>query len=380
MSEDNITYTDVTFKKTTAKADALPSSDDITYSEIKIEKSELHGPFPSSGNSTHPEVKTVKSELPGLKQQAGSNRKSHVTSARAALLVLILLLVAAVVILGVTVMNNSVMERISHTENKQLKEENEALKKNLSGNGVQTRPPSPTCPTCPPSTTCPPPPSCPPPSTCPQPPSCPPPSTCPPPPSCPPPSTCPQPPSCPPPSTCPQPPSCPPPSTCPPPPTCPRPSTSPPPGLNLNEKCLKCEAGWELHGVKCYYFNTTKSSWKDSRDGCKLKGGDLVKIDSREEQIFLEARLREKMEKDEDKFWIGLTDSAVEGTWLWVNGSSLDTCLKFWNSNEPDNWIGENPDGEDCVRMGEKGGAADLKCWFDQNCNVLQKSICEKAA
>ncbi|XP_041867593.1 C-type lectin domain family 7 member A-like [Melanotaenia boesemani] len=331
MSEDNITYTDVTFKKTTAK-DALPSSDDITYSEIKIEKSELHGPFPSSGNSTHPEVKTVKSELPGLKQQAGSNRKRHVTSARAALLVLILLLVAAVVILGVTVMNNSVMERISHTENKQLKEEIEALKKNLSGNGVQTRPPSPTCPTCPPSTTCPPPPSCPPPST------------------------------------------------CPPPPTCPLPSTCPPPGLNLNETRLKCEAGWEPHGEKCYYFNTTKSSWNDSRDGCKLKGGDLVKIDSREEQKFLEARLREKMEEAEDKFWIGLTDSEEEGRWLWVDGSSLDTCLSFWSINEPDNFEGENPDGEDCARMGEKGGAADLKCWFDRNCNVPQKSICEKAA
>ncbi|XP_041867608.1 collectin-12-like isoform X1 [Melanotaenia boesemani] len=172
----------------------------------------------------------------------------------------------------------------------------------------------------------------------------------------------------------------PPPSSCPPPPTCPLPSTSPPPGLNLNEKRLKCEAGWEPHGEKCYYFTTTKSSWKDSRDGCKLKGGDLVKIDSREEQEFLEARLREKMEEAQDKFWIGLTDSEEEGRWLWVDGSSLDTRLNFWNSNEPDNWTGENPDGEDCVRMGEKGGSADLKCWFDRVCSDPYKSICEKAA
>ncbi|XP_041867609.1 hepatic lectin-like isoform X2 [Melanotaenia boesemani] len=147
-----------------------------------------------------------------------------------------------------------------------------------------------------------------------------------------------------------------------------------------DEKRLKCEAGWEPHGEKCYYFTTTKSSWKDSRDGCKLKGGDLVKIDSREEQEFLEARLREKMEEAQDKFWIGLTDSEEEGRWLWVDGSSLDTRLNFWNSNEPDNWTGENPDGEDCVRMGEKGGSADLKCWFDRVCSDPYKSICEKAA
>ncbi|XP_041867605.1 C-type lectin domain family 4 member E-like isoform X1 [Melanotaenia boesemani] len=267
MSEADVTYTDVQFKTTKTSA-VLPSSNDTTYAEVKTFKSE-------------PPVCVNCSQ-----QQAGSNSERHVTSERAALLVCSVLLVAAVITLGVTAFSD-----FRCKEYKQLKEENEALKKNLSE-----------------QTTC------------------------------------------------------------------------PPPGLNLNEKCLKCEAGWELHGVKCYYFNTTKSSWKDSRDGCKLKGGHLVKIDSREEQKFLEARLREKMEEAEDKFWIGLRDSEEEGRWLWVDGSSLDTCLKFWNGKEPDNWKGENPDGEDCVRMGEKEGAADLKCWFDKSCNVPHKSICEKAA
>uniref|UniRef100_A0A3Q2QGX6 C-type lectin domain-containing protein n=1 Tax=Fundulus heteroclitus TaxID=8078 RepID=A0A3Q2QGX6_FUNHE len=145
---------------------------------------------------------------------------------------------------------------------------------------------------------------------------------------------------------------------------------------NCMNTCLKCEAGWELHGGTCYKFNTNKSSWNDSRDSCQDLGGNLVKIDSREEQI----KLRGLMEEAEDKFWIGLTDSKEEGRWLWVDGSPLDESLKFWSINEPDDWKDENPAGEDCVRMGENGGAKDLKCWFDRSCDDPHKSICEKSA
>uniref|UniRef100_A0A669CRV7 Hepatic lectin-like n=1 Tax=Oreochromis niloticus TaxID=8128 RepID=A0A669CRV7_ORENI len=100
-------------------------------------------------------------------------------------------------------------------------------------------------------------------------------------------------------------------------PTCPGPKV-------IDDPCYKCEEGWELHGGKCYYFSNNKSSWNQSRDECRAKGGDLVKIDSREEQTFLERRLRDVMTEVEDKFWIGLTDSAEEGRWVWADGSPLD--------------------------------------------------------
>ncbi|XP_031151484.1 C-type lectin domain family 4 member E-like isoform X2 [Sander lucioperca] len=167
-------------------------------------------------------------------------------------------------------------------------------------------------------------------------------------------------------------------------PTCPN-----PPDVKMNlfkEPCQKRGGGWELHGGKCYYFSTDRLSWELSRNLCKEQHGDLVKIDSREEQTLLELKLREKMNQDEDKFWIGLTDSETEGTWLWADGSPLDTSLTFWSSGEtktepePDNWTGEDPDGEDCVRMGEKGRAPDLKCWFDKSCKEPQRCICEKEA
>uniref|UniRef100_A0A3Q2VJS6 C-type lectin domain-containing protein n=1 Tax=Haplochromis burtoni TaxID=8153 RepID=A0A3Q2VJS6_HAPBU len=137
--------------------------------------------------------------------------------------------------------------------------------------------------------------------------------------------------------------------------------------LFKDQACYKCEEGWEQHGGKCYYFSISKSSWNKSRDECRAKRGDLVKIDSREEQ---------------DKFWIGLTDSAVEGRWLWVDGSQLNQSLTFWRMKEPDNWNGthgEHPDGEDCVRMGEKSEADSLEWWFDAFCSKPHRSICKKA-
>ncbi|XP_030597009.1 hepatic lectin-like [Archocentrus centrarchus] len=158
-------------------------------------------------------------------------------------------------------------------------------------------------------------------------------------------------------------------------PTCPTPGEK-------NESCYTCKAGWEHHGGKCYHFSISKSSWSQSRAECRAKGGDLVKIDSREEQRFLDGRVRNLMNEAEDKFWIGLTDSAAEGRWMWVDNTPLTESLKFWSNKEPDNWNGtkgEHPDGEDCARMGEKGGAKDLNLWFDAVCSNPHKSICEKA-
>uniref|UniRef100_A0A3Q0S3H0 C-type lectin domain-containing protein n=1 Tax=Amphilophus citrinellus TaxID=61819 RepID=A0A3Q0S3H0_AMPCI len=86
--------------------------------------------------------------------------------------------------------------------------------------------------------------------------------------------------------------------------------------LFKDDSCNKCEAGWEHHGGKCYHFSISKSSWNRSRADCRAEGGDLVKIDSREE--FLTITMKRNY------FWIGLTDSTEEGNWMWVDGSPLN--------------------------------------------------------
>uniref|UniRef100_A0A3Q2P8A6 C-type lectin domain-containing protein n=1 Tax=Fundulus heteroclitus TaxID=8078 RepID=A0A3Q2P8A6_FUNHE len=123
--------------------------------------------------------------------------------------------------------------------------------------------------------------------------------------------------------------------------------------LFKGHECLKCEAGWEQHGGNCYKFNTRKFSWNKSRDSCKDLGGDLVKIDSREEELMME---------NFDKFWIGLTDSEEEDRWLWVDGSPLEARLES---------ISFYP------RITHTE-ADDLNNWFDSSCDVPHKSICDK--
>ncbi|MEQ2219380.1 hypothetical protein XENOCAPTIV_016887 [Xenoophorus captivus] len=143
------------------------------------------------------------------------------------------------------------------------------------------------------------------------------------------------------------------------------------------EVCLKKRPDWEKYGGYLYYFSNNTSSWNEGQRFCKDLGGDMVKIDSSEEQLFLEIKLRDLMEEPEDKFWIGLTDSREEGRWLWVDGSPLDESLIFWSNLEPDSRSKDGATEADCVKMGKKQGADDLKSWFDISCNYPQKSICE---
>ncbi|XP_014895185.1 hepatic lectin-like [Poecilia latipinna] len=156
-------------------------------------------------------------------------------------------------------------------------------------------------------------------------------------------------------------------------------SSCPPPPEAKNE-CLKKRPEWEKYQGSLYYFSSQMSSWNKSRRSCTDLGSDLVKIDSREEQVFLESRLRDLMENQYDKFWIGLTDSEEEGKWLWVDGSPLNKSLSFWMSWEPDDWKVTYSAGEDCAAFGIKEVADDLIRWFDQFCGLPRRSICEKPA
>ncbi|XP_054911348.1 hepatic lectin-like [Poeciliopsis prolifica] len=271
MAAAEVTYSDVKFPKSKAKADNRFSAE-VTYSEVRCLRklTEDSQPFDSS-------------EMRETEPRRGI--RAGLTAERAALLVLSVLLVAAVIALSVTQSYYSELQTWKAS--------------------------TPSCPTCP---------------------------------------------------TCPSAPSC------------------PPTPEEQYLTCLKCEAEWEKHGGNCYYFNTMRFSWNESQDFCMDLGSDLVKIDSREEQMFLVERLRDLMEDKQDRFWIGLTDSEEEGKWLWMDGSPLDKSLSFWNETQPNNRGHGKVAEADCVRMGKRGRSDDLKSWFDSSCNHPQKSVCEKPA
>lgn len=54
-----------------------------------------------------------------------------------------------------------------------------------------------------------------------------------------------------------------------------------------------CQLGWRKLNESCYFFSTLTKNWTLSRQHCKSKGGDLVVINSKEEQVWQRERGRE---------------------------------------------------------------------------------------
>ncbi|XP_049328653.1 C-type lectin domain family 17, member A-like [Astyanax mexicanus] len=128
------------------------------------------------------------------------------------------------------------------------------------------------------------------------------------------------------------------------------------------EKNVKKD-GWIDFNSSLYYVSTEEKSWTKSRNDCRERGSDLVIINSREEQDFINT-----LRKGQG-VWIGLSDAETEGVWKWVDGSELITG--FWRPGEPNS----NGD-EDCVITDI--GSDPVNNWNDYPCNRQLVWICEK--
>ncbi|XP_026164071.1 CD209 antigen-like protein E [Mastacembelus armatus] len=116
--------------------------------------------------------------------------------------------------------------------------------------------------------------------------------------------------------------------------------------------CGKCLTHWIFYNSSCYFFSyleshKVKKNWPDSRADCVSRGADLVVIDNQEEQKFVSHTI-ENMKTSpnfwENGFWVGLTDSKAEGTWVWINNVT-EVEQRYWRDGEPNN---SGHKGEDC--------------------------------
>ncbi|KAF3694511.1 C-type lectin domain family 17, member A Prolectin [Channa argus] len=120
-----------------------------------------------------------------------------------------------------------------------------------------------------------------------------------------------------------------------------------------------------MFSYSCYLLSTESGSWTKGREDCRKRGADLVVINSAEEQTFLSAFTRMGT-------WIGLSDRDEEGTWRWIDGTTL--TFKYWDVMEPNNEDKDSTDGEDCAEIKVQKGHK----WNDLSCEVSQQWICEK--
>ncbi|XP_049328636.1 C-type lectin domain family 4 member E-like [Astyanax mexicanus] len=133
----------------------------------------------------------------------------------------------------------------------------------------------------------------------------------------------------------------------------------------LSELMKLCKPEWKYFKSSIYYISTEKKSWSDSRTDCRNKQADLLIINSREEQEFINANF------GKTEAWIGLTDAETEGVWKWVDGSALTT--RFWAEGEPNNY-----ENEDCAITSFQRAKSDILTWADYPCHHPVPWICEK--
>ncbi|XP_019523163.1 PREDICTED: CD209 antigen-like protein 2 [Hipposideros armiger] len=89
----------------------------------------------------------------------------------------------------------------------------------------------------------------------------------------------------------------------------------------LARLCRPCPCEWTFFLGNCYFFSNSQRNWHESVIACQDVGAQLVVIKSAEEQNFLQLQIS----KSNHFSWIGLSDLKHEGTWHWVDNSTLLT-------------------------------------------------------
>ncbi|XP_063094277.1 killer cell lectin-like receptor 4 isoform X4 [Cavia porcellus] len=74
-----------------------------------------------------------------------------------------------------------------------------------------------------------------------------------------------------------------------------------------------CEVYLTCYGVKCYYFIIDNKTWEKCKQTCQNQGLSLLKIDDKDELVFLVSQIYPK------KYWIGLFFDTREKRWKWMD-------------------------------------------------------------
>ncbi|XP_022094362.1 C-type lectin domain family 10 member A-like [Acanthaster planci] len=139
-------------------------------------------------------------------------------------------------------------------------------------------------------------------------------------------------------------------------------------GLILRVNAV-CPPNWLEHGQSCYLFTYNRASWQDAKTYCEGQHGNLLVIESEEENAFLE---EEMQSWQMTHIWLGCNDINVEGKWICYRGSVNGQEMQFerWGSGEPNELaLGIN---QDCAVLYFNGR------WVDEACATGQKAtVCE---
>ena len=81
-----------------------------------------------------------------------------------------------------------------------------------------------------------------------------------------------------------------------------------------------CPDQWTQLAGGCYQFLPEKLSWEEAKEACENLHGWMVEIETEEQNDAIH-----DVAKKQDgwkRAWIGLTDEAEEGEWVWSSGKA----------------------------------------------------------
>ena len=117
-------------------------------------------------------------------------------------------------------------------------------------------------------------------------------------------------------------------------------------------------------GSHRYLYCSNPRTWAQAHAFCNLQGADLVNIGDRAESDWVLGNIQGGLYRD---YWIGLSDVAAEGTFVWPDGTV--PAFTAWGAGEPS---ASNVD-DDCAEIMTPG-----MLWNDIQCINGRATICEE--
>lgn len=112
-----------------------------------------------------------------------------------------------------------------------------------------------------------------------------------------------------------------------------------------------------------FHLCRTPLTWSDAEAVCRGLGAHLARLDD-EAQTQAVAALA--LTRSAERWWIGLSDRAREGTAAWADGAPV--TFTHWSRGQPD----DAACGEDCAALKPRRGGA----WSDGHCEQRRPFVC----
>ena len=118
-----------------------------------------------------------------------------------------------------------------------------------------------------------------------------------------------------------------------------------------------------------YILGSEEKAQNDAMVSCASVGAHLPYVETKEENEFL-ARLSQTKSRGKYGLWLGGSDSATEGIWLWepINTTIGSGTYDEWYPGQPDNYRSK----EHCLHIWP-----DKSRWNDIRCDISMTFVCE---